>query len=696
MIMIRKVKTMDKDFMMRKHNIMRNLFRTVSTVMFLFPFLLTSGQTTAEIANSGPDGIFVITGMNTISAKHPVDEKTGYMVERRKKDQAEWEEIALVNAPERQNEFETRLKSWCAVFPEWVDYEKIPVEKLYKKMIATGRIDSLKLWGQVLPVRLAAGTMFLDSTIKDTLQYQYRISAVKATGVPLPLYISNPVKIQTTTSFGNLRIVRKLVDTSEVVITCAQDPGYKPVFYRVYRKGEDQKVFNRITPSVLRYSKGDTAFVMIRDTQITAGKIYSYYIEPLDYYGKTGLRSEMIRTGIYNFRSIKAPYNISVNALIPAGGIQLGWKLDKPAEIRNLNIYRSMNYDTGYVLLKKISPSDTMFIDRAVEPMKKYFYYFVMEGFFNEKSDPGVRVFGIAENRIPPQKPVIKHTEGIKKGASLEITAFNPDVKNVRIYRRINDQEAFALVANKQLSNEQTTVYTDTSEVFNGYTMLSYTVQAENTSYALSEFSDTVFIHPLQDMFPEPPDNLEVSVFNGMVNLVWDDVYGKNHNILGYNVYRRKVDKETNNRTAFEMLSGGYMKPEVNYFTDTVTVEGNTYEYQVKCVDFNATESKTGPVAVITVPVTRPVAPGGMTLNTGTDGITIEWEEPVQNGIVSYKIYRYERGTRPAAIATVMAGTSQYTDTTAQKEKLYFYYLTSVHKNGTESSPGKEEGVWKY
>jgi fibronectin type 3 domain-containing protein len=37
----------------------------------------------------------------------------------------------------------------------------------------------------------------------------------------------------------------------------------------------------------------------------------------------------------------------------------------------------------------------------------------------------------------------------------------------------------------------------------------------------------------------------------------------------------------------------------------------------------------------------------------------------------------------------------KYTDTTALKGKLYFYYLTSVHENGIESTPGKEEGVWR-
>lgn len=78
-----------------------------------------------------------------------------------------------------------------------------------------------------------------------------------------------------------------------------------------------------------------------------------------------------------------------------------------------------------------------------------------------------------------------------------------------------------------------------------------------------------------------------------------------------------------------------------------------------------------------------------------TDGITIEWEEPEQEDIKSYRVYRYERGGKPVAIVTVSHGTERFIDITARKGKLYFYYLTSVHQNGNESLPGREEGIWK-
>jgi fibronectin type 3 domain-containing protein len=84
-----------------------------------------------------------------------------------------------------------------------------------------------------------------------------------------------------------------------------------------------------------------------------------------------------------------------------------------------------------------------------------------------------------------------------------------------------------------------------------------------------------------------------------------------------------------------------------------------------------------------------------MKLLASDEGIIIEWEEPLQDGILSYKLYRYQRGGKPVAMAALNSGTTKYTDKTAKRGQLYFYYLTTVLKNGNESNPGREEGVWR-
>ena len=683
---------MDK-MMIRNNDISRIMLRIVMMSVMSFSFISGMAQSVAEAAYGSPYGIFVITGNDLLMTEKGREER--YLIERRGINENLWKEIASVSSPDRAKEFETRLKQWCEKFPEWADYSRIPVEKLYGTLQRTGTIDSLRFYSQLLPVRLAAGVMYLDSTVTDTLRYQYRVSKTRAKEPAQVLYLSAPARREETTFLGRPVIVRKTVSSGEVIITSGLDPGFRPSFYRVFRKEEGEKSFSLITPATVRYIKNDTAFVIVSDTDIRAGRIYDYYITPVDYYGRTSVSTEIVRTGIYSFSSVKAPYSIRASAVRPAGGIQLEWKTDSPGEIRSLNIYKSADYDTGYVLLAKIAPSDTIFTDASAEPMRKYFYYFVMEGFFNELSPPGVRVFGIAENRIPPIRPLISSSEGIINGARVEVKVFNPDISAVRIYRRIKGAAAFSPVAVVPVKEGSLAVYTDTSRYFSGYTLLSYTTLAENSSHALSEFSDTVSVYPLSETKPYSPDNVSVACENGNVNLLWDDLSRTNPEITGYRVYRRTTVASAVRQNKFTLLSDRFLQPEVNYFTDTLVVPGTTYEYQVRSVDFKGAESASGDVAVITIHKSTPVAPSAMKLFVQPDGITIEWEEPAQEDIKSYRIYRYERGGKPVAVATVSHGTERYIDKTARKGKLYFYYLTSVEENGLESSPGSEEGIWK-
>ncbi|TFH49998.1 MAG: hypothetical protein E4G92_00875 [Bacteroidia bacterium] len=681
--------------MTSKHYKPRYLQGSVLTALFLFAPLMAGAQTTAEASFGSPYGIFVITGNEIIVPERASDKVSGYLIERRAVNDNQWLNMALVTAPARMKDFENNLQYWCDRFPEWADYNRIPVEKLFTVLQRTGTTDSLKLYGQLLPVRLAAGAIWLDSTMTDTLKYQYRVSMASASKPSQLLFITRPSGRGETTFLGRPVIVNRLVSADEVIITCGLDPGFRPSIYRVYRKKEGDKSFSHINPAAVRFIKNDTAFVTVRDSEVDQGKVYDYYIVPVDYYGRVSVPSEIVRTGIYSFRSIRAPYHITSEAVLPVGGIRLRWSFDDPADIRSLNIYRSTDYDTGYVLLKKISPSDTLFTDMAVEPMRKYFYYLVMEGFFDEMSSPGVRVYGIAENKIPPQRPLIAHAEGIKGGAKLEVKFFNPDIKSVRLYRRIKGRPDFSPVAVVPAVAGESVFYTDTSRYFTGYTLLSYTAMAENTSYALSPFSDTLSVYPLSESGPVAADNLNVTSETNGINLVWDDLFTTNSEIVGYRVYRRTDDNAKGKKRPFEQIYDGSLQPEVNYFTDTHVAEGNTYEYQVKSVDFKGTESATGPNGVITLHKTRPVAPSAMKLFVQDEGITVEWDEPEQEGIKSYRLYRYERGKAPAIIKTAPHGAVKYTDATAQKGKLYFYYLTSVHENGIESTPGREEGVWR-
>ena len=681
--------------MTRKHFISGCGPRAVILTWLLLFSIIAAAQTTADAAQGSPYGIFVVTGSNVIMPGKASDKTSGYLVERRGSKDDHWERVALLTTPARMKDFENNLKYWCDRFPEWADYERISVDRLYPVLERTGTTDSLKFYGQLLPVRLAAGTVYLDSTVTDTLRYQYRVTRSSPTDAGKELFVTAPVHLETRTFLGRPFIVNKLVSTDEVIITCGLDPGFRPSFYRLYRKKEGEKQFSQTKPAIVRYIRNDTAFVNFRDIEVEKGKVYDYFIVPVDYFGRASDPSEIVRTGIYNFGSLREPYDILTEAVTPAGGIRITWSLDEPGLLRSMRVYRSTRYDSDYKLLKELSPYDSVFTDMTVEPMRKYFYYFVMEGFFGELSSPGVRFFGIAENTLPPLRPAISAIRGIAGGAEIEIRYFNPDIKSIRLYRRINSSAELLPVTVIPVTQEESVHYTDTSRYFTGYTLLSYAALAENTSYALSTFSDTLSVYPLADTDPIAPDDVSATLENGVISLIWNDVSNNHPEIVGYRVYRRVVEASGVRQKAFALLYDSFLQPDINYFTDTLASEGNTYNYEVRSVDIRGAESKTAAVAVISVDKAKAVAPSGMKLFLQDGGITVEWAEPYQDGIKSYRLYRYERGKRPVPIATVARGTTSYTDITAQKGRLYFYYLTTIHENGTESSAGREEGIWR-
>ena len=683
--------------MIKMSNHIPGFGRGICLLLILFMALNgAAAQQTAPAAGYGsPYGIFLLTANDVVIPAGAADKNSGFLIERRREQGGVWQRAGLVAGPATLKEFENRLRQWCNRFPEWADYDRIPAGELFKALEKTGTVDSLRFYGQLLPVRLAAGSLWLDSTITDTLSYLYRVSRVLPGNEPKEMFISAPVRKESLIFLGNPVVTRHIVTDEEVIINCALDPGFRPAFYRVFRKPGGEDSFAAIRPSVVHYILNDTSFVTIQDTAVVPGRIYDYRIVPVDYYGRESVLVAMLRTGIYSFGALMAPREITTSPRLPAGGTEIRWRFDDPALIRSLHLYRSADYDTGYVLLSKISPHDTLFTDGTAEPMKKYYYYFVMEGFFNELSPPGVRFFGLAENKIPPIRPVISAVEDIANGASMKISVFNPDIRNVRLYRMIGNGGDFLPVATLPVPDEGSVVFSDTGSYFTGYTMLSYTAVAENTSYALSDFSDTVTVFPLSDVEVASPAYLTAEYENGAVNLLWDDLAGTNPEIIGYMLYRRVAEPGGSQELPYALVMDGFLHPEVNHFSDTLVVPGSRYEYMVKSVD-NSNRESTGGASVL-ISVGRPVLlpPSLLMVSPDSDAVVLEWEAPGQEGIVSYRVYRYERGLKPVLLASLPADSDSYSDTSTQPGKLYFYYLTSVGADGTESAPGEETGIWR-
>eukprot|EP00741_Cyanophora_paradoxa_P012754 tig00020616_g12319.t1 len=126
---------------------------------------------------------------------------------------------------------------------------------------------------------------------------------------------------------------------------------------------------------------------------------------------------------------------------------------------------------------------------------------------------------------------------------------------------------------------------------------------------------------------PNAPTNVTASAPNDQqqpVSLSWTASTGA----TGYKIYR----------------DGAYLTDSAtNSYSDTTTVWGTGYEYQISATNTGGE----GPKSIAAYVTTDPGAPTGLTATPAAGAaqpVVLEWSVPVTGVTVSYNIYRYQRG----------------------------------------------------
>ena len=128
-------------------------------------------QNRLPFAQAGPGMIYVNLGADLPSAARPAKKGVAYTVGRRKGSTGSFQTLASVAAPGTIDEFRSRLEAADALMPDPIALSRIPVEQLWEKIHQYGRLDSLGFWAGVLPVRVACGAAFVDTTASRVLLF---------------------------------------------------------------------------------------------------------------------------------------------------------------------------------------------------------------------------------------------------------------------------------------------------------------------------------------------------------------------------------------------------------------------------------------------------------------------------------------------------------------------------------------------
>ncbi|UCC40171.1 MAG: hypothetical protein JSV96_01565 [Candidatus Aminicenantes bacterium] len=199
-------------------------------------------------------------------------------------------------------------------------------------------------------------------------------------------------------------------------------------------------------------------------------------------------------------------------------------------------------------------------------------------------------------------------------------------------------------------------------------------------------FSDLLSIEPR--ILPLSPRRARASLLEDRVLLKWDPPQ-RNINqtwppiVSGYNIYR--IDKEGQ-----PQLLNTESLIRRSTFDDKDIIFDNAYRYFIRAsanLKPPYLESDDSELIEITPrDVFPPAAPTGLMSVAGENFISISWSENREADLAGYRVWRKtEEGDEYILLTLDPIRENTYTDTTVEKDKRYYYAITTRDINGNES-----------
>jgi fibronectin type 3 domain-containing protein len=356
--------------------------------------------------------------------------------------------------------------------------------------------------------------------------------------------------------------------------------------------------------------------------------------------------------------------------------VKLSWKFTNSRYVRGIEIYRSFNYDSGYVKIAQLPPTDTTYVDVVPVANENYYYYLQIQGPF-EKSYPSAKIAAMfkkaGEKPAPPAETDAKTVPG---GVKIYWSYTEPYLKGFFVFRYVYEKAEYEQVSGLIPACGSIYSFIDSSASLVGNHDYRYAVKAVNDVDQMSDLSVSATARPGIKASVETPVNLEVSDKEYGALLIWNDLSKSENNLLGYKIYRKESDEKN-----FTILASDSLLRSKNYFSDSTVVEGKSYTYAVSAIDFYGNESAKSLTAYYSRPQSI-MAPPEITRAVNTaDGIMLTWGQAENKNLTAYNIYRGLSENNTSLIGTVKAGNDQYLDTTAVNGQLYVYRITVVTGN---------------
>lgn len=680
-----KEKKMKKSYFYNHMSTNRRLVLLVLTLI-ISGGMVFSQQTQVKGAYGGTNGIFVYLKALVPETK----DKVAYcVVERRESSSGEWKTVTTCKKPVNETEFSKQLKNAVGNMPYDASFLLKKSKLIWKKYQGSDSQDSLRLWFTMLPVQEALGIVFHDLTVKAGISYEYRILQFDDNDNTITTLLYLPAKYPGEKSKWNVPYRSYSVMSDQVTVTWSMGGTKMPPYSRVYRQERNGSNWLPVSPVIYSTSLKDSVFISATDTLVTPGAIYRYKLVPMDIFGNPGTGSESDMVAVYDFR-LQAPVIEDLKSSNPDSlqGILLSWSISRNDLVNSVFIYRSIDYDKDYTKIAEVPSTASGYTDQTIEPGIKYYYQIRLTGPMGELSAPSSRIFAISDDRAKPAPPMITSAEGTSNGIRLTIMVTERNLSGVRIFRNNQDNTTMVPVTNLIPAKDHKVIWEDTSNI-SPVKFYGYSAKAENASHLQGTMSDTVYARSAKPVMTPEVIGLRVYKNETCNQLYWTDMHFIEAPLAGYIVYRKELPSGEMKQMNDTLISG-----EKNSFTDLSIVSGKGYAYSVVLVDgFGNKSAQCSPITIIpsVIPVLPPSSVFG---NTEATSVKISWSIVQSATLKEYRVYRYNRGVKPVVVATVRVGEpAEFSDKTAGKGELCFYYVTSIDNDGRESKPSEEVSI---
>jgi fibronectin type 3 domain-containing protein len=581
-------------------------------------------------------------------------------------------------------------------------FRKISGEKAWQQLKATKKLQTDEAaWQYVsqhpklsdygvlaldFDFRRAMGSAFLDrdaSGLAAGKKWNYRLEFIDASGKTTHSVTGVVEGGEKALPLKKIRQNKLFATDSAVFITWTAPFRVKSeglILADVYRQSAGKGPFTKMNKTLLANFRNDSVIFYLDDA-VTPQTLYRYYIQPKDEVGNAGALSDTVSALSVNFARLPLLQELKVRDSLNA--LFLQWKpLVNVPQVIGVEIQRSRDARGNYVVIDTASAVQTSYLDTKVFSGIPYFYRLRILGLKGMERETGYSGYATASvrNQLKNPDPPYALRASVENGfIKLEWQGVSdPDLYAYFVYRSNSEQGKFEVIS----PGITDTQYVDSSRI-GGRTQYVYAVKAVSNNSLQSEFSNKVALRQAVPQLPVPPGGGNAYVDNRTVVLSWPSMTKVDHNISGYNVYRRIAGKSSGSfdqklsaapqaaKFNFELLNGSIIVSPS--FEDKLAEPGMNYEYAVASVDVFGMESTFSPfITVSTFQTVRTIQ--NCSIRKVTGGVMLEWDAALNRHTDAVIVKRKKAGdTTFQRLASMKVNEISFLDRTAVNGVLYIY-----------------------